>query len=131
MTPHRLAAALMLLPLAAGPALAAVTPPPKAPTPQTYELPQLVAEEDRSCLEITVAPAQGGSEILLRNGCALRVNWALCVRRQDEPPTLAHGSLSPAAVAAETVAQASREKTFTHRASFCSGITCKVVDPEC
>ena len=113
------------------PALAAITPPPKSPPPQPYVPPQTV-EEDRSCLDVMVERIDPDAEIMLRNTCALRVNFALCVRRSDDAQgAVSRGSLSPTAVHGELVRFTPQTKTFTHKAAFCSGITCKVAAPEC
>lgn len=115
-----------------GAAAAAVTPAPRPPAPQLYAPPQLAPEEDRTCLGVRVETDQVDAEILLRNNCALRINFALCVRRADEAGVqIATGSLSPAAVHGEIVRLGARSQAFTHRANFCSGVMCKVAPPEC
>ena len=125
------AVALTLSTLLAAPALAAIAPPPRPAQPQPYVPPQAI-EEDRSCLDIVVEHSRPDAEILLRNTCALRVNFALCVRRSDDAQgAISRGSLSPSAVYGEPVRFTPQTKTFTHQATFCSGVTCKVAAPDC
>jgi hypothetical protein len=113
-------------------ALAATTPPKPLGQPRPYEPPRVQVGEDPSCLAVTVERTGRGATILLRNVCALRVNWALCVRRSDDAkPMLAKGSLSPAAVGEQVIPFTSKTKTFAHAETFCTGIICEVATPEC
>jgi len=114
------------------PALAAAPSGPPATAPRPYEPPKAQIESDPTCLAETVDSARPNASILLRNTCAIRVNFALCVRRSDEAKgQVSHGSLAPAAVYGQDVAFTSKTQHFTHRANFCSGLTCEVADPEC
>ena len=100
--------------------------------PRTYEPPKVQVEGDPTCLAETIDSARPNASILLRNTCAIRVNFALCIRRSDEPKgQVSHGSLAPAAVYGQDVAFTPKTQHFTHRANFCSGLTCEVADPEC
>ena len=113
------------------PALAAVTPPPQSVAPRPYEPPKADTGEEPSCLAETIesGPKAG---ILLRNTCALRVNFMLCVRRSDETKgVVTQGSLAPAAVYAQDVPFTAKTRHFTHRANFCPGLTCEVTVPDC
>jgi hypothetical protein len=115
-----------------GPALAAAPsgPPPTAPRP--YEPPKAQVESDPTCLAETVESSRPNASILLRNTCAIRVNFALCIRRSDEAKgQISHGSLAPAAVYGQDVAFTPKTQHFTHRATFCSGLICEVADPDC
>jgi hypothetical protein len=115
----------------AGPALAA----PSAPIPiqpRTFEPPKAQIESDPTCLAETVESGKPNASILLRNTCAIRVNFSLCVRRSDEAKgQITHGSLSPAAVYGQDIVMGGKAQHFTHRANFCSGLVCEVVDPDC
>jgi hypothetical protein len=116
----------------AWPTLAAApsAPPPTATRP--YEPPKVQVESDPTCLAETIESARPTASILLRNTCAIRVNFALCVRRSDDAKgQVSHGSLAPAAVFGQDVAFTPKTQHFTHRANFCSGLTCQVADPDC
>jgi hypothetical protein len=90
------------------------------------------ADGDPSCLAETVTSGSPDAEISLRNACALRVNFALCVRRADESTgRVTTGSLSPADVYSQTVKLGSASRTFHHQANFCPGLTCQVAPPAC
>jgi len=115
----------------AGPALAAPTAPILI-RPRTYEPPKAQIDSDPTCLAETVESTRPNAGILLRNTCAIRVNFALCVRRSDEAKgQVTHGSLAPAAVYGQGVTFTPKTQHFTHRANFCSGLICEVTDPEC
>lgn len=123
---------LAALALICGPALAAtpVAPPPAAPRP--YEPPKAQLAEEPSCLAETVQSDRADAGILIRNTCALRVNFALCVRRSDDTAsTITRGSLSPADVYQQAVKFGSKTQTFHHASTFCPGLTCQVADPTC
>ena len=119
--------------LAIGPAAQAATTPPKPIGEQKpYAPPVVQLDEDPSCLALTIQRGGQGASVLLRNTCALRVNYALCVRRSDDAqPMIAKGSLSPAAVDEQPIPFTSKTKTFAHAEAFCSGIVCEVATPEC
>ena len=108
---------------------------PVAPTPivpRQYEPPKTQVDEDPACVVSVVQPKAPTANILLRNVCAVRVNFALCVHRSDDQqPTVTRGSLSPAAVYDQDVPFTSKTKTFTHRSNFCAGLTCEVAAPDC
>jgi hypothetical protein len=121
-----------VLALAAGPGWAALPDPPPPPQPRQYEPPKAQVEEDPACVAVVVQPKEPNANILLRNVCEIRVNFALCVRRSDdERPTLTRGSLSPAAVYDQDVPFTPKTRNFTHRSSFCAGVTCEVEEPDC
>jgi hypothetical protein len=123
------AAALLVLGSAA---FAATTPAKPIGTPRPYAPPKVQVEDTASCLAVTIERGGRGATIMLRNVCALRVNWAMCVRRSDDrKPMIAKGSLSPAAVAEEIVLFTAKTRTFAHSQTFCSGIVCEVATPEC
>lgn len=124
-------AVLLALAAVAGPAMAGVTAPPQTVT-RPYEPPKAQIEDDAACLVEEVAAKAPDPGLLLRNTCAVRVNFALCVRRSDDAkPEVTKGSLSPAAVYARDVAFTAKTKHFTHRANFCPGLTCEVAEPDC
>jgi hypothetical protein len=113
-------------------AFAATTPPKPIGQPQPYEPPKVQVEDTASCLEVSIERGGHGALIYLRNTCALRVNWSMCVRRSDDKkPMIAKGSLSPAAVDEQAVVFTSKTKTFAHAETFCSGVMCEVATPEC
>ena len=115
----------------AAPALAAVTPPAQNPTPRPYQPAQAELGDEATCLAETIdsGPKAG---ILLRNTCALRVNFKLCVRRSDETKgVVTQGSLAPAAVYAQDIPFTAKTRHFTHRTHFCPGLTCEVEAPDC
>jgi hypothetical protein len=116
----------------AGPALAAVTPAPPPPAPRPFLPPKAELGEEPSCLAETIDSAPNAG-ILLRNTCAIRVNFLLCVRRSDEAKgTVTRGSLAPEAVYSQDVPFTAKTRHFTHRAHFCPGITCEVITvPDC
>lgn len=132
MTFARLAwAAGMLAAGLAGVATAAVKPAPTRAAPQPYAPPQAVGEEESSCLDVAVESGPPG-QIHLRNTCAVRINFALCLRRSDQSKgALSKGSLSPADVYSTLTPPSAPGRTFTHRANFCSGLLCQVVEPDC
>jgi hypothetical protein len=124
-------AALATLTLA-GSAVAAVSPAPQTPAPRPYQPPKAELGDEPTCLAETVDSAPNAG-ILLRNTCAIRVNFILCVRRSDETTsTVTRGSLAPEAVYSQDVPFSAKTRHFTHRAHFCPGITCEVTTvPEC
>jgi len=115
----------------ADPVLAA----PSAPIPiqpRTYEPPKVQVDGDPTCLAETVESTRPNASILLRNTCAVRVNFALCIRRSDEAKgQVTRGSLSPAAVYGQDVPFNAKTQHFTHKANFCSGLVCEVTEPDC
>ena len=129
--PKLVVAAAASLMLGSG-ALAATTPPKPLGEPKPYAPPKVQLDEDPSCLAVTIERKAKGATILLRNTCALRVNYALCIHRSDDAkPMFAKGSLSPAAVDEQPISFTSKTKTFAHAETFCSGIVCEVATPEC
>ena len=121
----------MFLALGSG-AWAATTKPTPLGEPKPYAPPKVQIDEEPSCLTLTIQRGGQGASVLLRNTCALRVNYALCVRRSDDAqPSISKGSLSPAAVDEQPVPFTSKTKTFAHAETFCSGIVCEVATPEC
>jgi hypothetical protein len=112
--------------------MAALPPAPPQTQTRNYEPPKAQVDEEPNCLATTVEPKEPHAGILLRNACAVRVNFALCVRRSDDAkPLITHGSLSPAAVYGQDVAFTPKTRNFTHRSNFCSGLTCEVAEPDC
>jgi hypothetical protein len=100
--------------------------------PKPYEPPTMRLDEDPSCLALTIDRGAKAATVLVRNTCALRVNWSMCVKRSDDAaPTFAKGSLSPAAVDEHLIPFTSKTTTFAHAETFCSGLTCEVATPQC